>query len=257
MNIQYIPTPRQYVYDRVVAFPTLYGSLSYEDSAYRVFDQLFNVIGNGVKCDTNLENELNQVVIVDQYDAEKYMTGEAIFWGYDKVVELSPGSFMPDHEEDGARVIALDSERHLHPSIKLWIQSNTQIGDEPQFRVPYPNFEERYSLIYNCNFLELGDEWIDAAIWFYKKSRDFFERNSEYYHYAFPCSNKRETDNRVFNFEKHIEKYSSYEHISEAYELEYTGDTVEFLTKRWQIELARIMKFIDDTITLLNSWKTK
>ena len=41
-------SPEQYVYNQVATYPALYHADSYESAAKRVFDQFFNVIGNGV-----------------------------------------------------------------------------------------------------------------------------------------------------------------------------------------------------------------
>ena len=48
-------SPEQYVYNQVASYPALYHANSYDAAAKRVFDQLFNVIGNGVDLPEELD----------------------------------------------------------------------------------------------------------------------------------------------------------------------------------------------------------
>ena len=61
-------SPEQYVHNQVATYPVLYHADSYESAARKVFDQFFNVIGNGVYLPEELD-----LPIVDQAEAEKFL----------------------------------------------------------------------------------------------------------------------------------------------------------------------------------------
>lgn len=236
-------SPRQYVIQSVVAFPTLYCGRDYDDVAVRVFDQLFNVNGNGICDSKELANHVRGYPI-DEAGTEKYFRGEVACWGYENVKKFPSGNEYPVGHSS---VVALESDKHLYPNIKYWLD-NTMYD-----WTPYPNFKEDYSIIYRSNFLTYGDEWLKAAIWFYERAYAFFMERSQHYPYAFPCKTKQETNRRTKDMEEMLKKYSSFEEISEAYECEFNGDVVDFQTRRWNKELERILKFIVNTIDLLKS----
>lgn len=247
-------TPKQYVLILVSEYPTLYADSSYEKSAFRVFDQLFNVIGNGIRDHSELIQELD-VVPVEEPTVVKYFTGEPLYWGYEKTRDLGHGVIIPDTSQN-ENIVALESERHLYPNVKLWVQSNGELSDEhPSFKVPYPNFDEAYSTVYRTNFHELGEEWIDAAIWFYEQCNSFFDEKPEYYHYAYPSHNKNIDERLVRDLSERFKSYSSHEEISKAYGVEFHGDIDDFARRRWQSELKDIREFINKTLNMLNAWK--
>lgn len=235
-------SPRQYVLQSVMAYPAIYNGKCYDDVAVRVFDQLFNVNGNGIRDSKELAKQVRGFPI-DEAEAEKYLKGEPIFWGYEKVKKIGD----TDLPIGPSSVVALDCEKHLHPNIKYWLK-NTRYD-----WTPYPNFKEDYSIIYRSNFLTYGDEWLKAAILFYEQAYAFFMEHPQRYLYAFPCATENETKRRTKDMEEMLKKYSSFEEISEAYECEFNGDVVDFQTRRWNKELERILKFIVNTIDLLKS----
>lgn len=247
-------SPEQYVLAKLVKHPTLYAADSYENAARHIFDQLFNVIGNGIRDDEELMSELAETEIVEESFAQKYLTGEPLYWGYEQVRELCSGVFVPENSAES--VVALESEKHLYPSVKLWVQSNKRFSDKTETqRVPYPNFDEKYSLIYKTNFKELGEEWIDAAIWFYEDAKKWFETKSKYYHYAYPSHSERKDQSLIDSFTEKFQKYSDNDSISKDYGVEFHGDIDDFARRRWQKELTRINTFIDNSIQMLKSWK--
>lgn len=238
-------SPRQYVFRQVADYPTLYYGKSYEECAFKVFDQLFNVIGNGIRDQEEMMEYLS-VPPVDEQLAKKYMTGEPIYWCYKQVNKWNMGEGEPDK--------LLESELALvRDQYPLTVDATKKLRGEPEFRVPYPNFQKQYSMVWFDEFLDLDQEWKDAAIWFYTKCKDFFMTNSQYYHYAFPTSSLREDANRVYDMEERIKKYDSWNKVTEDYGVEYLGDVEDFLSRRWQKELNKIMSFIDGTLARLKN----
>lgn len=239
MNKYY--TPEQYILKSLGMYPTLYIDYSYDGVRLRVLDHVFNTIGNG------LDKESFEYQDYDFESAKKYITDESLWYGY--------------HEEDITRKImsngetycfptgksiltCLESEKSQYSNMVYWVESN---------RYPhefYPNFDKKYSLVWKPLFKKLPLEWTEDAIWFYTQARDYFNNDPHNFHYAFPngeCS----VEKQIKEFEHFIKDYKSYEEISKAYELEYTGDTYDFLSRRWQVELTRIKEFIDETLNML------
>lgn len=235
-------SPEQYVYNQVASYPSLYHANSYDAAAKRVFDQLFNVIGNGV----DLPDELDRP-IVDQVEVAKFLRGEKVYWGYTEVEELANGVMIPKRSSNGKSLICVESEKALHPEVLLWIDCK----DYPW--TPYPNFEKKYSTVYEPEFKDLGKEWIEAAIWFYEECVEFFNNTPEWYVYAYPCKSQRETDNRVYDMKVRLQSYKSNEEISEAYGCEFDGDIDKFLRLRWEKDLSRIERFISETLSYLRA----
>ena len=233
-------SPEQYVYNQVASYPSLYHANSYDAAAKRVFDQLFNVIGNGV----DLPDELDRP-IVDQVEVAKFLRGEKVYWGYTEVEELANGVMIPKRSSDQNHLVCVESEKTLHPEVLLWIDCK----DYPW--TPYPNFEKKYSTVYEPEFKDLGNEWIEAAIWFYEECVEFFNNTPEWYAYAYPCKSQRETDNRVYDMKVRLQSYKSNEEISEAYGCEFDGDIDKFLRLRWEKDLSRIDRFISETLSYL------
>ncbi len=233
-------SPEQYVYNQVATYPALYHADSYESAAKKVFDQFFNVIGNGV----DLPEELDRP-ITDLVEAERFLRGENVYYGYTEVEDLGRGVIVPKRSSDQNHLVYVESEKELHPEVILWIDCK----EYPW--TPYPNFEKKYSTVYEPEFKDLGKEWIEAAIWFYEECVKFFNNTPELYAYAYPHKSQRETDNQLYAMRVRLQSYKSNEEISEAYECEFDGDIDKFLRLRWEKKLSRIDRFISETLSYL------
>lgn len=241
-------TPEQYVRYQVSKFPTLFAGKSYDDVFFRVMDQLLNVNGNGIRDTQELFKNLTFREF-DPNEADKFMRGETVWYGYADVVDCGP--FVRPSMSCKPIYVA-ESDKSLYPDIKLWMESTYYEKD------PYPNFEKEYSIVHRSKFKQLGHEWLEAAIRFYTMCLDFFNSpNANRYLYAFPGENDKETSRILDDFERALAKYSTHEDISEAYGVEYTGDLEDFLRRKWAEELARINSYLKDTINMLTSWSNK
>lgn len=253
-----IVTPNDYVAHMIKKHPTLYATHSYEASKFLVLDQLLNVNGNGIRCDSELKKHLR--IEPNTSNFEKYL--EEDFWrGYKKVRELytkDDGTvvYVPARGTDKSdEVECLDSEKHNHPDVLLWYKHDK--NDELGKKMPYPNFSANYSTVYQCPFfLKLGDDWLDAAIWFYKEARERIEHSEGHYYYEYPCETEKKTKAREQDQLSAFKDFTN-EEISVKWNHPYDGDIVKFLTTRWQKEKDRIFMFIEKTVSMLENSKGK
>lgn len=243
-------TPEQYVKRAICQYPTLFAKNSFEESKFAVLDQFLNVIGNGIRDDEELDEYLLVDELPDVSKFQKYLD-ETIWWGYEKVRSI--GAKKPNGEEilmpDGDSITCIESEKNLYPEVKLWYDAKKHTEC-----VPYPNFNEKYSTVYQTTFSRLGNEWFDAAIWFYEEAKSRIEKYESSYHYAYPCKTERETENRKASQLSHFGTRTN-EEISRDWGYPYDGDIEKFLVGKWQKEKARIFEFIESTISYLEGMK--
>lgn len=243
-------TPEEYVSLCIDTYPTLYTGRALYESRMKVFDQLFNVIGNGIRDNKELKQELKfrGKVVSDPY---KWILND-IWYGYKEIKEVNLGNGKTIKFPRGeSSSYFLEEEKKDHPEILYWVKS------EKYPFAPYPNFQKRYSTVWQCSdFVKLGNKWITVAIQFYKYCKEWFnEENWKLYHEAYPKETLEKTSkveqdylNAFFRY-----GYTSNEEISKAYEFEYNGNIQDFLTGIWEVEKERIFSFIDETISMLEA----
>lgn len=245
MTNKILLTPDQFIKLAICRFPTLYACDTFEFSKFRVLDQLLNVIGNGIRDDDELDEFIFVENVPDFSDYERYIK-EEIFFGYENVRAIEGSNVL---FPEGESITCLESNKHLYPNVKKWIHSK-----KIKEKAPYPNFKEGYSTVYRTNFERLGNEWIDAAIWFYQEAKVLLEQYESTYHYAYPCATERETVNRKADQIKMFGARTN-EEISKDWEHPYDGDIEKFLIGKWQKEKTRIFEFIERTISYLEGMK--
>lgn len=233
-------TPEEYVLARVGQYPTLYAAESFEQAKLRVYDQLLNVIGNGIRDDEELEYELKYHPF-DNERSLKFCNGAKALWGYTKTKKFS---FDPDFQiGEGDSITAGDFEKDQHPEIIYWQESGFCKWN------PYPNFQKKYSTIWFPGFRAIaGDRWVAEAVWYYGKCRDWFITNGNEYHGAYPSGNERKDTHYLGEMLGQREKYDSDEAFSAAYGLEFTGDMHDFMVRRSQKTVNEALAYIDETI---------
>lgn len=230
--------PDDYVLFRVGQYPTLYAAETFEQAKLRVYDQLFNVIGNGIRDEDELRDDL-KLYEFDRERAQKFCNGAKAFWGYKQVRDFGSGFLVGE----GDSITAGDFEQDQYPDIIHWQESGYCRWN------PYPNFQKRYSAIWFPDFRTVaGDEWISEAVWYYGKCRDWFTAHSNEYHGAYPTGNQAKDTQYLADMFKQRDRYDSDEAFSEAYNIEYTGDMVDFMTRRSAATIAKAIAFIDETI---------
>lgn len=247
MTEKFLLTPDQCVKRAICQHPTLFAKNSFEESKFAVLDQLLNVIGNGIRDDEELDEQVFVEKVPDFSDYEKYIK-EEIFYGYEKVRSIEGTDILIP---EGDSITCVESDKHLYPNVKKWIHAK-KVNE----KAPYPNFDEKYSTVYRTDFSRLGDNWIEAAIWFYEEAKSRLEKYESSYHYAYPCKTERETVNRKADQLKYFGDRTN-EEISRDWGYPYDGDIEKFLVGKWQKEKSRIFEFIDSTIFYLKDFRVR
>ena len=97
-----------------------------------------------------------------------------------------------------------EEEKQHHPEVKVWVQC--RVTDDDSF-VPYPNFDKKYSTVWQIDRSILTREWIDEIIWFYRKCEQFFDGpDAHRYHRALPIDPKK-LERRVKDMERALVQY--------------------------------------------------
>lgn len=249
-NVPMIISPDDYVFAQVKAYPCLFNGPSLHEMRMKVFDQLFNVIGNGIHDGANLQDAFKSALTnMDPEFNHRLLGGERLYTGYAKVITYMYETIqrtIPDTM--GPRVTVFEMDKPFHPDMKVWKEE-----DNEPFSAPYPNFDKEYSLIYKVDLSEHGLEWIDAAIWFYEECRCFFRGpNVSQYHDAFPCETPEKTLRCIEDYQNALTKYTSYDAITNAYGVEYRGDIEDFILRRWTKTLGEIYVFLDEALQYLH-----
>lgn len=245
--------PEDYILSRIAAYPSLYGSNSYDESRIKVLDQLLNVIGNGIRDDEELADDL-KAFTYDRERAVKAYSGEPVYYGYYQTRELIPGCFIGE----GDSISVLESEKDAQPDIVYWMQAKDtnfraeRLGIKNTWK-PYPNFDKKYSTLYTTNIRDYGPEWQTEILWFYTKCLEYFNGDCSNYHSAFPNQTIHQTQQSIDSIKKFTEKYATFEEITEAYGVEFKGDYGQFLVDRWAKEKTKIFEFINNTISELSA----
>lgn len=163
-------SPEQYVHKNIIEYPSLYAtSDDMNDAKNRIFDQLFNVIGNGITNHNKFLNDISVTEIPSKERAEYLLTAKLFT------------SMRIDGEFDYKYCFTVpEKEKINYPHVTEWIPCRKYKENNEIYRdfigkgsdwEPYDNFEKEYSLVWknNCEFAKKSPkEWIDAAINFYK-----------------------------------------------------------------------------------------
>lgn len=240
-------TPDQYVISKIIEYPSLYVTTSLECSRQRIFDQLLNVIGNGITDDCALKQEVYGIPVIP-VDLDKFFT-ENWFYGYEHVREIDVGDHTLIFPDSVSKSISCrESEKANHPEIKLWIKIDT--SGSLDTLVPYPNFKKQYSTVWRTDYKSLGQEWIDSAVCYYELAKTALINNELKYPYAYP----KETPEKTRACEENQLQYfgdRTYAEISAAWGHPYDGDIEKFLLTKWKKEQQEIFDFINETIQYL------
>jgi hypothetical protein len=235
---------------QVLEYPTLYNADSYELAAFSVFDQTFNVLGNGLDWQ-NFFKDLSQPVPDNLEDeALKYISGKQLYYGCNNPIELSNSTLAPNYETKKVR--AVKEDQYLYPDVKLWYECSSRPDGKC---VPYPNFAKQFSFVYTIKFKQLSLDWIEAAEWFYNKCMDYFNTDCSDYAYAFPNTSTYEHNNMIKHIVEMMHAYPTPEEQFKCFELPYYNDPEEFLTRKWQRDLELIKESIREILSYLHEQK--
>lgn len=240
-------------------YPSLYSSPSVKQSKLKYYDQIFNVVGNGyidfedfIKSHTvNKNNEK----LINSYP-NKYIGKTPLFYAYIKVEEHS-GYKMGVREGSPPGIYTKEELKNM-PEVVHTVRANGHnLLDEQKGFVPYPNFEKEYSMVWKMDMEKLDRSWREESLFYYKEMKKFFKGDDAPYYSDAVHKEDWEKEQAVKNYEKNFARYKEpgmsqddfYAKISKEYELEYNGNTMDFIQRRWDKELNRINEFIDETIS--------
>ena len=255
----------EYVYGRILIFPTSYANKDFELAKFRVLDHLFNTLGNGCRNIEDFQEGLFKKQEIDIIRAERLCL-EPTYDGYEEV-EIFKADTMefkfPKSETNIARNV-FEEEKEKFPSVIYWIKNDPNEKDlediflerkdifiNTKFR-PYPNFQKKYSILWNepetlkC----LNIEWLNSLIWFYETSLTSINEGCFRDYSEFPTGSSKEDKRRIDEMLK-FTKDKSYETISKDYELFFDGNMEDFLTRKWLKTKKEYETFINETILLL------
>lgn len=250
-----IMTPEEYVYYCIENYPSLYALETFEEAKFKVFNYLFNAVSNGIHDNESLLNRLKKFNV--NIELAKSYLGASFFSGYPNNLETDLEKVFPT----GDLITVPEWEKENHPEVKVWFETGPRIYMEKNFLLsPYKNFKEIYSTLYKVdNFKELGQEWIDAAIWFYEKCSDFLnsENLKDHPDYSFPSNFPEKDNEKLLKMYSMRSNYSSDEEFSKAYDCSFDGGMKKFLTSYCEKENKRCISFINKTLEMLNEWKNE
>ena len=243
--------PQEYVNANVNAYPSLYSG---KNSTLRIMDQLFNVIGNGIRDFEDAITKTRNHKI--RKPPKKYLDGSQLFYVYPEYDEVNIGTqVFKLSKGNPLDEMITEEEKVNYPSCHFI--SN---GKYHETFVPYPNFKEEYSIVWTDeNALSImPDEWKAAAHEFYTSMLEFFknEKICTMYHHAAPLHDegdmlkKIETQERMFNVKRTDDMSDAEFHamVEREWRHPYDGNTREFIISRWEKEHKRIIDFILKTL---------
>lgn len=245
-------TPDEYVRSSLIEYPSLYSSETWDACRMKVFDHLFNTLGNGVETTRDLRKHLLRDPKINLDEADHYI-GEQLYYGYTNVKAYTDDRLQ---KNPSIRKIVKKDEQHLYPEVKYWL--GFSFHTERDWK-PYPSFNKRYDLVWSCNhFKNLKGEWVEAAIWFYDRCLKYFNDNPNNYHYSYPSDNQREDVKLIEYFvEARQNRYKTDEDFAKAYEVPFDGDFEKFARLRWDMEKERIINYIKETLVMLHGMRRR
>lgn len=241
--------------------PSLYASRTLEEAQMKYYDYIFNVIGNGYRDMKDFRSghkiTPQNAQLIESFPA-KYITDQPLFWAYTEI----DYSYSFIRGKEGSIISGLYTKEELKnmPEVVHILQANREYKNKTNDFIPYPNFKKEYSLVWH-NVSKLDKSWHEAALIFYKKCQEYFnsDKVSSYY---YVCPKDNETakwQESIEGFEKNFARYKTegmtedehFKKISKEYEIEYTGDTKDFIKRKWEKEHNRINEFLSETIDRL------
>jgi hypothetical protein len=131
-------------------------------------------------------------------------------------------------------------------------------SDPPKSINPYPNFQKRYSLLYqnDTTLGKLPDSWLEAAYDYYAYCAEYFRAGAPGYFHKFS------DDNEHFNTKKFTETLEKlrtdkmtdeqwHAKVTKDYEFPFHGDVKAFGEARWERDRSNHLAFCEETVALI------
>lgn len=226
-------------------FPSLHTANTLELAKLKFYDQVFNVIGNGLNTANEFEREFT---ITDENKhllntfPEKYITHDSLY--------------ADNNQLQGNYLRSLYTREEAEELQRMGYNIR-QCNSNYDVFVPYPNFRAEYSLVYTIDLKEYDSSWTIAAIYYYSAMQQWFKSDSvrEYPN----ASHLRDMQSSIRSYKQAFKRYEGdtttaderNANITRAYGIHYTGDIEQFIHARWDEELNRINTFITETLSKL------
>lgn len=275
MNTVKLAEMEDIVADWINTFPTLFADKSYEDAEFKVLEQIFNVIGNGIGTPEDLVEKFSVAALppspvkVNPLLVSESVNSEDILLGYDAVATSGP---MKGSAPMGAKVVAVvrasdkvaNKDANKYSDVACWIKLRPIVKSSL-----YPNFQKEYS-----TYHQIGEEgrgmlpksWIQAAQRFYTKCSNMLEASpavSFEKFGVFPTGDVEVDRSHVEAMRKRLETYRKpgdneevfNRRITEAYCVKYDGNVHDLLCEMWKKRKAETIAFLEETSGMLATHK--
>jgi len=240
-------------------YPLLYAAPSLDEAKIKYFDHVFNTIGNGI-------NEIQTFVARHQLNPAnrsftnsfpvKYSDGSCLFMAYTEVRQVADVKFPVT----SSILHELFTKEELESMPEVVASAPFQSKRNNHVFSPYPNFSKCYSMVWNMDVTLFHHSWVESAFWYYTQMKTFFNSETVHFYHSAPPIEENKLAQLIADYESNF-RYCKvadmsdadyFKAISDAYELDYNGDTLDFIKRRWSIELSRINIFIDETLDMLD-----
>lgn len=230
-------------------YPMLYTARTVTLAKLKFSDQIFNVIGNGISSVSDFESNFTitdaNKNIIDSYPSS-YITNQPLYTVY-RITDTGLSQYLENLYTEQ------QLEQFSNDPAYVWYRANRLMDNFD----PYPNFDSKYSLVYNVDLQQYDSSWTIAAIYFYTKMKEWFNSDSVWKYPA--AGHLKDMQTCIVEYERMFKRYEGDAQtleernvkISNAYGIEYTGNIEQFIHTRWNNELNRIITFIDETLIKL------
>lgn len=171
-----IMTPEEVLIYNIVKYNCSYFYRDTDITKFRIYDQLFNTIGNGYTTDLDIRTQLNKKKITKKIkDNYLLLYTEPLFRGYTKVekYEVSNKTFTVPDSRSEINGLYREQDKITKPKVVYWkeVKANDEMFSTRKkgYYEPYPNFQEKYSLLYRTNVFQQYPRWMSEAHWYYSK----------------------------------------------------------------------------------------
>ncbi len=225
-------------------YPSLYASNSIKLSKLRVYDHIFNTIGNGIRTIDDLYSYLSLEDLDSLIIQEKYVSD----------IELYRCYFSHDYKFQQIYLILTEEEAN----------NNSLIVDKLKLKKinyfkPYRNFKKEYSIVWTPEVDLFDLDSLKEILWFYKECELYFYSENKYDNFLSGKLDSDKFNSSLKEQEKYLEKYfdnthskeEAYQQISKAYGVPFNGDMRQFVLDRAELDIQQSLSFIKETIEML------
>ena len=259
-----IMTPEEYIYASIENWPSLYVKNDFELIKFKIYDDLINKLSSYETTEEFIDGISKNKEI--DFDRVKRYLNEKSFNGYSDAEKINIGTKEIVLPKSNTCIVnnIFEDEKEKYPNVIYWQINNNNDNVEKNILEkkgliidtkfsPYPNFQKKYSTLWNNKddlLNKLPIEWIEEFIWFYQTSLQAINDGCYKNYSQFPTGSEKEDKSRMIEMQKFINNKSN-EQISKDYDCEYNGDLFDFMSRRWEKQKIEYELFINEIIEVL------